>query len=92
MIEFNHNLQSSGFAVHILRIDGTTETVCRSTTARDAALAFWHYTNNVSAKTGIVQHVKAVEPDGDLVVEWVFGRGYSYKGEPFRDKPILMDS
>ena len=91
-ISFRHNLQSTGFSVYVTRVDGTTEQVCQSTTARDAALGFWHHCNNLSAKSGIVQQVTAVDPNGDTVVEWEFGRGYRYSGQPFRDKPISMDS
>jgi hypothetical protein len=91
-LNFHHNLQTTGFSVYILRIDGTIEQMCRDTTAKDAALAFWHYANNLSAKSGIVQRVTAFDPNGDIVVMWEFGRGYSYDGKTYRDKPILMDS
>lgn len=89
---FHHNLQPNGFSVYLHRVDDSTETVCRNTTGKDAALGFWHHTNNLSAKSGITQQVTIVDSLGNALLSWEFGRGYTFDGETFLDKPILMDS
>ena len=55
-------------------------------------MAFWHYANNFSAKSGITNQVKIVDGEGHALLSWQFGKGYTFDGETFLDKPILMDS
>ena len=89
---FRHNLQTTGFSVYISRVDGTTELACRDTTAEDAALRFWHLCNNFSAMSGIVQEAKIVDQQGQALLSWQFGRGYTFDGKTWLSKPVLMDS
>ena len=91
-LDFRHNLQPNGFSVYISKVDGSTEIVCRDTTAKDAAMAFWHHANNFSARCGIVDKVAIVDGLGATLLSWQFGRGYTFDGKTFLDKPVLMDS
>lgn len=89
---FKHDLQHDDFSVAVSRVDGSDETVCQHVPAKDAALGFWHYCNNFSAKSGIVQKVVIRDGRDNALLAWEYNRGYTFDGEHFLERPVLMDS
>lgn len=85
----DRNLQLHGFKVYKWLVDGSQETICEGCTMRQAADEFWHYSNNVSANVGITTRVMIVDALEDAQLLWEYGRGYTYNGKLFRDRPVL---
>ena len=85
------DLQDNSFTVCLVRADGSSEIVRRNASCYDAAKEFWHRSNNVSAVSGIVRQVSIVDNYGCTDLAWEFGRGYTFDGETFHSKPVLVE-
>ena len=85
----NTNLQLHGFKLYRWLADDVQETVGSGMELRQAADEFWHLTNNVSARTGITTRVMIVDWREDAQLLWEYGRGYTYNGKLFKDRPVL---
>jgi hypothetical protein len=72
-----HEFNVCQFFVH----GGEYEYVRRWVTAEEAMKAFYHYTNNVAVKMGVVERVIVTDGGDCINAEWKKGLGYTYPPE-----------
>ena len=71
---------SSEFSVCQFFDNDTHEYVRRYVTAEEAVNAFFHYTNNVAVKMGIVEKVIITDGGDFTVYQWEKGKGITFDG------------
>jgi hypothetical protein len=83
------DLQKHKFSVYSLDILCGRVVQGVDLTSHEAADLFWHHTNNISARSGIIKEVRLVDEFDCTCLLWELGRGYSYDGETWTDKPVI---
>ena len=76
------------YSVYRFYPDGDRNIVCSEASAVKAAMEFWRCTNNVSAMTGLIDRVLLVDGFDTIKLAWIYGRGYTYDGKHFQDRPV----
>jgi hypothetical protein len=79
------------FKVYRWLADGQRETIDSAIDMRQAANAFWRASNNFSAKAGLTVRVMIVDWTETAQLLWEYGKGYTYNGRLFKDRPVLED-
>jgi hypothetical protein len=69
---------------------GGYEKVRQFVSAEEAAAAFWHYTNNVATKIGLVVRVIVTDGGDCINMEWERGKGITYP--PPEEDPELTNT
>lgn len=83
------DLYPFGFSIYVSETTGDLTKVAEDLTSKAAARRFWQLTNNVSAVSGKVRYVVIVNHNGQNALAWQFGRGYTYDGEEYMDRPVF---
>jgi hypothetical protein len=68
---------------------GGYEKVRQFVSAEEATAAFWHYTNNVATKIGLVVRVIITDGGDCINMEWERGKGITYP--PPEEDPELAN-
>jgi hypothetical protein len=69
------------FSVYQFLSDGTTERVRSFVVAEEAVNAFFHYTNSVAVKLGMVEKVMITDGGDQCVYQWEKGEGITWDGK-----------
>jgi hypothetical protein len=79
------------FSIYRWLADGQRETVNSNLTLQQAANEFLRCSSNFSAKAGLTSTVMIVDWREDAQLVWQYGKGYTYNGKLFTDRPVMED-